>query len=291
MNASKLQIHEIKSDTFKTWETLEWFLIQLNPISCDQLLKSPEKSLPSKWREASRKVRDGSFLKIVDKILEALEDEAIPHSELVNIVFEGNLERSCSVCQREITVSRVWSPGFKTVGAASVCLYPLEGVIFVCGTGCNLWDRMSLTTWISVLGSTVNRLRPTRCDFCFLCAPLQEVHRSLCKTKNYCSKVCRKADDDFHKVCCEQGLQVDERKVKIGGQAKVEAADAAVKDGLKRSVSEQALLLECSSKLLNSRTRDFEEGLRHQTNLMRKIELKEERKLKDAEEREFNEVD
>ena len=290
------KIPEIRNEsaTFKTWETLNalrGLLLQLFLFSLDQLLKSPEKCLPSEFREASRKVRDGSFLRIIDKILEALEDEGVPHSELINIVCEGNLERSCSVCQREITVSRVWSPGFKTVGAASVCLYPLEGVIFVCGTGCNLWDRMSLTTWISVLGSTVNRLRPTRCDFCFLCAPLQEVHRSLCKTKNYCSKVCRKADDDFHKVCCEQGLQVDERKVKIGGQAKVEAADAAVKDGLKRSVSEQALLLECSSKLLNSRTRDFEEGLRHQTNLMMKIELKEERKLKDAEEREFNEVD
>ena len=31
------------------------------------------------------------------------------------------------------------------------------------------------------------------CDFVFLLAPFKEVHRSLCKTKNYCS----------HKVCCK----------------------------------------------------------------------------------------
>ena len=43
----------------------------------------------------------------------------------------------------------------------------------------------------------------TRCDFCFLLAPLKEVHRSLCKTKNYCSQECRGADNRVHKVCCK----------------------------------------------------------------------------------------
>ena len=56
---------------------------------------------------------------------------------------------------------------------------------------------------------------------------------------------------------------MDQSKVKIGGQEKVEAA--AMKDGLKRSVNDQALLLEYTSKLFNSRTSDFEEGLRHMT--------------------------
>ena len=107
----------------------------------------------------------------------------------------------------------------------------------------------------------------------------------MCKTKNYCSKICRKADDNFHKVCCKQGNQVEERKVKIGGREKVEVADAALKDHLTRSASMKAHV----TSLFN--TRDFKEGLRHDTKLMRKIERKEGRKLKDVEERKFNEVD
>ena len=162
---------------------------------------------------------------IVDKILEALEDNLIPHSELVNIACEGNLEQNCTVCQKEITVTRMWYLGsglgdLKEDSAqmpvtASGCLDPLEGVVFDCGSlECSRERFSSFRIWSDVVTSTVTKLIPTRCDFCFLCAPLQEVHRSLCKTKNYCSKICRRADNDVHKVCCEQGQQVEERKIK-----------------------------------------------------------------------------
>ena len=58
--------------------------------------------------------------------------------------------------------------------------------------------------------------------------PVKEVHRSKCRTKNYCSQVCRDADNPVHKVCCnpDKGQRcIEERKVKIGGQAKVETAN------------------------------------------------------------------
>ena len=77
--------------------------------------------------------------------------------------------------------------------------------------------------------ATCTRLHETRCDRCFLMAPLKEVHRSKCLTKNYCSEICRSADDAVHKVCCnpDKGQRrIEERKVKIGGQHKVEAASA-----------------------------------------------------------------
>ena len=77
--------------------------------------------------------------------------------------------------------------------------------------------------------ATVLRLKDTRCDHCFLLAPLKHVHRSKCRTKNYCSQVCRDADDAAHKVCCnpDKGQRhIDERKVKIGGKDKVFAANA-----------------------------------------------------------------
>ena len=49
--------------------------------------------------------------------------------------------------------------------------------------------------------------------------------RSICLTKNYCSKECSKADEAVHSVCCKNLLDVDKRKWKKGGQAKVEKAN------------------------------------------------------------------
>merc|ERR1719222_1823542 len=86
-------------------------------------------------------------------------------------------------------------------------------------------------SWTMAVMTTHSRLHATRCDHCFLMAPLKEVHRSKCLTKNYCSQVCRDADDAVHKVCCnpdERERRIDERKIKIGGKEKVEAAKAKV---------------------------------------------------------------
>ena len=128
----------------------------------------------------------------------------------------------------------------------------------------------------AVVKSTVARLNPTRCDFCFLCAPLLELQRSLCRTKNYCSKICRDADDSVHKVCCDQGQQVEERKVKTGGKEKREVADAEMKSSASRTLS-----------ALEERPEQFKtsdsskEMLKYNTKLMEKIQLKENQKLKE----------
>ena len=125
----------------------------------------------------------------------------------------------------------------------------------------------------------------TRCDFCFLLAPLKEVHRSLCKTKNYCSQECRDADDKAHKVCCKQGSQVEERKVKVGGKEKTKVADALVKD----------LATTLVSKLGTEKGKreNFENAVNHCKNLMENIELREERRQRAAEGRahDVDEVD
>ena len=284
-----------ESDTLKNLKTLNLLFVQLGLIKLDQVLKSPEKSLPPAWRETSRKVREGPFLMVVDKILEALEDQEIPHSELVDIASGGNLEQNCTVCQKEITVTRMWYPeaegGATLPVTASVYLCPLEGVVFFCGSlDCmeNYLERLSFGMWGTVLLSTLAKLEPTRCDFCFLCAPLTEVHRSLCKTKNYCSKICRRADNDFHKVCCEEGghYQVEERKVKIGGQEKVEVAFAKMKSSARGRLSSY---LEKEPEVLGSS--EFQEMLLYNINLMEKIQLRENRKLREVRRAEVDEVD
>ena len=73
-------------------------------------------------------------------------------------------------------------------------------------------------------------------------APLKDVHRSKCLTKNYCSQICWDADVAVHKVCCnpEKELrQIEERKVKVGGKAKVVASNAGM-DFLSEHVSSSA---------------------------------------------------
>ena len=147
-------------------------------------------------------------------------------------------------------------------------------------------EKLSYGMWSTVLFSTRTKLEPTRCDFCFLCAPLQEVHRSLCKTKNYCSKICRKADDRVHQVCCGQAdHQVEERKIKIGGQEKVEVAEA----NLKGFVSSNLSSFEESPELLDSST--FREMLSYNTKLMQKIQLKENQKVNEVVGTDVSEVD
>ena len=135
--------------------------------------------------------------------------------------------------------------------------------------------------------TTSVRLSGTKCDFCFLCAPINEVHRSLCKTKNYCSKSCRKADDNVHKVCCkkEGGHPVEERKVKTGGQEKVEVANS----NLKGFATAAGACLEAASD--RPKSREANEMTRHCSKLVEKIQLREEQKLKEAQEPEVNEVD
>ena len=122
------------------------------------------------------------------------------------------------------------------------------------------------------MSSTVTKLENTRCDICFLCAPVGEVHRSKCKTKYYCSKTCRRADEDVHKGCCKEGNQVDERKVKIGGKEKVEAAEAKMKE----FVSVKVAFLEGEAeqgKIV------CDELLKLETAQLKKMNLKEAQKL------------
>ena len=103
------------------------------------------------------------------------------------------------------------------------------------------WQRYNdkASSWLMAVMATIQKLQRTRCDNCFLLAPLNEVHRSKCLTKNYCSQVCRDADDAVHKVCCnpDKGQRrIEERKVKTGGKDKVEAANARV-DSFDKSMS------------------------------------------------------
>ena len=103
----------------------------------------------------------------------------------------------------------------------------------------------------------------------------------MCKTRNYCSKACRNADEAAHKVCCKKGHQVEERKVKVGGKEKSEVANSNMKGLVKRRASES----------LPPTDREWFEVLRFDKKLLEKIQRKEDRKLKKMQAQVIDEVD
>ena len=106
-----------KFDAGKPLNFLSHLWFGLNLIQLDKLLKSPEKSLSSEWHEASRQMREGPFLKIVDKVLQALEENSeIPQKDLASIVCQGEPDQRCTVCQGEITAKRPWTTRALTYG-------------------------------------------------------------------------------------------------------------------------------------------------------------------------------
>ena len=126
---------------------------------------------------------------------------------------------------------------------SDVFISPVEGLRYTCeAPECfgNERRRYSdkVTPWMATVMATHTKLQGTRCDACFLMTPLNEVHRSRCLTKNYCSQVCRDTDDAVHKVCCnpdKSQRRIEDRKVKIGGKEKVVTANAMV-DGLRKLI-------------------------------------------------------
>ena len=160
----------------------------------------------------------------------------VPFSDLASIACGGKPEQKCSQCEKKIVVQGIFLENFKVrTSTAEIIFSPAETERYICNSSeCfdkeGLRNDDKLCSWAVAVSATVQRLQDTRCDHCFLLAPLKKVHRSKCRTKNYCSQVCRDADDAAHKICCnpDKGQRrIDERKVKIGGKEKVFAANAS----------------------------------------------------------------
>ena len=163
-------------DVFQILETIR----ALNSMACivtlirrDQMLKRPEKSLPAEWRQTSRDIRKGHLLKKIRQILEALEDQVVPHRQLVEIVCEGNVEQNCRVCKKTVTVTKI-SNTYHFDSAGKVCVrsafayilpYEATGFMICCGSvECQTAVQESdpVATWMAALASTLTRLRDTR---------------------------------------------------------------------------------------------------------------------------------
>ena len=169
-----------KSHIWQTFLMLFALLHDANRAEFDKIIKSPEKSLPKEVRECSRKVRNSSFLRVINQILDALDKQVVSQRDLAHIVCDGNVQRVCGVCNKEITIQAISTWSNEIQGTPSVTFLPGQDNHFYCGAkGCAPQRGLSAETrsWIMAVGAAATQLYPTRCDFCFLLAPVDEVHR------------------------------------------------------------------------------------------------------------------
>ena len=184
---SKLLTEDLRSlgarDPYQMWTTFLMVFdlsMDVRLIEMDKIIKNPEKSLPEKERKVSEMVRDGAsdYLRRVDKVLDALEQQLVTHEDLAAIVCEGNMLRACSTCGKEVTIGAVSVGWSRIEGMPSVLFLPSSRVLFSCGhADCSLGILPGAFAWLAAVSATFHKLWKTKCDNCFLLAPAQDVHR------------------------------------------------------------------------------------------------------------------
>ena len=249
-SASADLIHSFRFDDYKkcegslillmTFALVKDLIDYTTAINLESSLKSPI-SLPEANMPMSK---PDQFFEVADKIIGALDQEVVSFSDLVAIACGGKTEQSCSQCHKKIVLQGIYLSGLPIGQPPEIFLSPIETERYICeATKCSKeeYSRNNYNTasWFSAVLATANKLEKTRCDFCFLLPSLKDTHRSKCLTKNYCSQICRDADEAAHKVCCnpdKEQRRIEERKVKLGGRDRVEAANAQV-DSLAEALS------------------------------------------------------
>ena len=174
------------SGHFQMWQTfLKIFdmLFWTDTITREEMIKKPKKSFTKEQMQVSEMVREGSYLQVVNKILEVLEEQLVSQKDLGAIVCNGDMQRICSGCNRDVVIQEVrlaGNLGLPREGTPAVMFQPGQNNLFSCGAkACD--DQMvvkpEVNSWVTAVIATATMLLPTRCDNCFLLAPVKEVHR------------------------------------------------------------------------------------------------------------------
>ena len=120
-----------------------------------------------------------AYLRRVDKILDAMEQQLVSQENLAAIVCEDNMQRACSTCGKEVTIGAV-GIGSRIVGTPTVLFSPKSSdLFFSCGhSECLLRISPETNAYMVAVNATRHKLWETMCDNCFLLAPAKDVHRS-----------------------------------------------------------------------------------------------------------------
>ena len=148
-------------DPYQMWTTFLIvfdLLLHVAMIEMDRIIKNPEKSLPEKERKISEMARGGgasAYLRRVDKILDALEQQLVSQENLAAIVCEGNLQRACSTCGKEVTIRAVCVGGLRIVGIPLVLFLPTSSDLFSRGhSECVLRMSPEACSWVTAVSAT-----------------------------------------------------------------------------------------------------------------------------------------
>ena len=90
---------------FQMWQTFLKIFDMLSwteTIKLEEMIKKPKKTFTKEQMQVSEMVRGSSYLKVVDKNLEALEKQLVSQKDLAAIVCDGDMQRICSGCNRDI---------------------------------------------------------------------------------------------------------------------------------------------------------------------------------------------
>lgn len=171
------------SGRFHMWQTflmvtdlLCWVVI----IETEGMIKNVQKILPKDQSLMSQRVKKSLYLKLTDKVLDALEKRVVSHSDLAAFVCDENLERACTSCKKDITIRGFSHFGVRDSRLPVVVLSPAQDGLFSCGSkACEekMGEGTELNAWQVSVCAIVSQLLPTTCDYCFLLAPVKEVHR------------------------------------------------------------------------------------------------------------------
>ena len=172
------------SGQLKLWQTfmkIVDILAWIEPIKIEELIKKPKKSFTKEQMQVSEMVKGGSYLRVVGKILEVLEERVVSQEDLAAVVCDGDMQRICSGCNRDIVILEVMGLArLPRGGTPAVLFLPGQNNLFSCrAKACD--DQMivkpEVNSWTTAVAAAATMLLPTRCDYCFLLAPVKEVHR------------------------------------------------------------------------------------------------------------------
>ena len=154
------------SGRYQMWDTFLMLVALLDnqvfSVELDGLIKKPEKSLPKDQRRVSQMVRESSYLKVVDQILELLEEKLVTQEDLAAAVCDGNVKRECGGCSKDICIKAVSTFIHKIAGVPSVFLQPGQTNLFSCGAkACEdqIKVRPEVSSWNFAIGAAANMLQ------------------------------------------------------------------------------------------------------------------------------------
>ena len=133
---SKDMTNLLPSGRFHMWQTflmLFDMLFCLRTIEVDRMFKNPEKSLPKDERQMSQTVRTRSYIRVLDQILEVLDQRVVSQKDLAAIVCDVNMQQVCSACNKDIPVAVISTCGVRIAGATAV--------MFQSGQHLQLWSK------------------------------------------------------------------------------------------------------------------------------------------------------